>query len=71
MGEIMTGNNPLFYAFFGPEIAKKRAFLRHFGTIPGLGWVPGPFGISRFAGVRKLFRMRGLQVVSDKSHYVN
>jgi len=71
MPKIETGNRPPFTANFGPVEARKPLFLPPFGTFLGKGRVSDPSGISHFPRGRKSFKLRTIQVVSDKSHYVN
>ena len=71
MGEIRTGNNPLYYAGNGAQIAQNQAVLGLFGAILGLRLPGGLLAISHFRGACKSFIMRGLQFASYKRHYVN
>ena len=71
MGKNRTGNMPPYKPYFGIQESETRDFPGHYGTIFGPGDVMGMSGISHFSRSGKLFRMKSLQVVSDKICYVN
>jgi hypothetical protein len=70
-GKMRAGNIPSIQSPFWHFMGRNGHFLRLFGTFSGECGISGITEKSHFLGACKLLKIRGMQFVSNNTHYVN